>query len=114
MKIGGTTIKTPSSLQVDISDIDGEAYRSANGTMIRDRIAVKRKLNCEWSALTSTEVSSILSKITATSFTVTYLDPLTASEQTKTFYVGDRNMPVYRLVSGKELWAGLTCNFIEV
>lgn len=114
MKINGVTIKTPKSLQVDINDVDGEAYRNARGKMIRDRIAVKRKLNCEWSALTTAEISTLLSAVSATSFTVTYLDAQTGSEQTKTFYVGDRSAPVYRLVNGKELWTGLTMNFIEV
>jgi hypothetical protein len=101
-------------MTVDVLDIDGEAFRNANGKMIRDRVATKRKLNCEWSALTTSEVSTLLSAVTATSFTVTYLDPLTGTSQTKTFYVGDRNSPVYRLVNGKELWAGLTMNFIEI
>lgn len=114
MKIGGVTIKTPSRLTVDVLDIDGEAYRSANGTMIRDRIATKRKLNCEWNALTLTEMAALVSAVTATSFTVTYLDPATGTELTKTFYVGDRNAPVYRLMAGDQLWTGLTMNFVEI
>ena len=45
LKINGVTIVTPKGYEVSISDIDGETNRNANGTLIRDRIAVKRKLN---------------------------------------------------------------------
>jgi hypothetical protein len=82
--------------------------------MIRDRIATKRKLNCEWSALSVSEMSTLLGKVTATSFSVDYLDPVDGSAISKTFYVGDRNAPVYRLVDGKQLWTGLSMNFIEI
>lgn len=45
--INGVEIATPKTFQVDINDIDGETNRNAKGEMLRDRIAVKRKLNCE-------------------------------------------------------------------
>ena len=114
MKINGTTIKTPSTLQVDIMDIDGEAYRNAQGTMLRDRVAVKRKLNCTWNALTDAEMSTLLSAVVNQSFTVTYPDPQTGTDITKTFYVGDRNAPVYWIQNGEPLWKGLTMNWIEL
>ena len=114
MKINGTTIQTPKTLSIDIEDIDGEAYRSANGTLIRDRIATKRKLNCEWPALTTTQISTILSLIASDSFTVQYLDPVTGTNITKPFYAGTKSAPVYRLLAGRELWEGLTVNFIEI
>lgn len=113
MKINGTDIKTPSELQIDISDIDANTYRNAKGEMTRDRVATKRKLNCKWNALTVAEMSTLLTAVQDVFFTVTYLDAMIGTEQTKTFYVGDRSAPVYRLVNGKELWEGLSMNFIE-
>ena len=44
LKINGVAISTPSKFEVQISDLDGESNRNANGKLIRDRIAVKRKL----------------------------------------------------------------------
>ena len=113
MKINNVAIKTPATMQLTLSDIDGESYRNAKGEIIRDRIAVKRKLDLTWGALTTAEISALLGSVTATFFTVTYLDALAGAEVTKTFYVGDRSAPVYSLVNGKELWSGLSMNFVE-
>lgn len=112
-KINDTTVVIPSAMTVGIMDIDGESNRTADGTMIRDRIATKRKLQCSWNALTTTEMSTLLQSMNDEFFSVQYLDPYTGTEQTKTFYVGDRSAPVYRLVSGKELWSGLKADFVE-
>ncbi len=115
LKIGETAIADPSAFSVDIHDIDGETLRNAKGNLIRDRVAVKRKLNLEWPALTMAEISTILSLVTAAFFDVTYPDPLTGSEEeTKTFYVGDRSTPLLRKnYNGQYLWEGLKMNFIE-
>ena len=46
LKINGVAVATPKTFEVIISDLDGESNRNTNGDLIRDRIAVKRKLNC--------------------------------------------------------------------
>jgi hypothetical protein len=114
MKINGVTVTPPALMSVDINDIDGEAFRTATGRLVRDRIAVKRKIECEWNALTKTQMAAIIGAMSATSFPVEYLDPQTGTKQTRTFYVGERSAPVYRLIAGKELWEGLTANMIEI
>ena len=57
LKINGVVVKTPKTFSVDISDIDGETNRNANGDMNRDRITTKRKLNCAWGPLKNEEIS---------------------------------------------------------
>ncbi len=111
MKINGTIIKTPSEMRVIISDIDGNSYRNANGKMIRDRLAVKRKLECKWNYLSTAEISVLLKAVKNEFFDVTYLDPQEGTEITKRFYVGDRTSPVYSF--GLDLWTDLSMNFIE-
>lgn len=113
MKINDVVIKTPAALKLTLADIDGESYRNAKGEIIRDRIAVKRNLDLSWGALTTAEISTLLNSVTATFFSVTYMDALAGAEITKTFYVGDRSAPVYSLVNGKELWSGLSMSFAE-
>lgn len=113
MKINGKTIKTPSAISFTVSDVDGESYRNAKGKLVRDRIAVKRKLECEWSALTIEELSTLLKAVADTFFKVTYLDGMTGKEETKTFYVGDRTAPVYSLADGLPTWKNLKMNFVE-
>lgn len=81
--------------------------------MIRDRVAVKRKLECRWGALTTSEISTLLKAVKDTFFTVTYLDAYEGKDVTKTFYVGDRTAPVYSLNKGLVTWQGLSMDFVE-
>jgi len=113
LKINGVAIAAPSVFQVDIADIDGETRRNARGDLIRDRVAVKRKLNCEWPPLTMGEISTLLQAVKDVFFQVTYPDPMTGRTETKTFYVGDRSMPLLLVKDGQYLWKGLKMNFIE-
>jgi len=112
--INSVAVKTPSKFDVTVSDIDGETTRNALGTLLRDRIAVKRKIQLEFPPLTQTELSTLLTAVQDVFFNVTYLDPILGST-TKSFYVGDRTMPMYKYGNGTTdvLWEGLKMNFIE-
>lgn len=114
IQVNGVTIKHPSKMTVTTSDIDGETTRNAQGNLIRDRIAVKRKVELEFPPMTQTEMSTLLNAVSSVFFSVTYLDPKDGIV-TRTMYVGDRTSPMYRYGSGGSnvLWEGLTMNFIE-
>lgn len=113
LKINGVAIATPKVFKVDIMDLDGESNRNARGELIRDRIAVKRKIECEWPPLKMSEISTILKAVQNVYFTVEYPDPMEGTTVTKTFYVGDRSAPMYKNVNGNILWESLSMNFIE-
>lgn len=116
LKINGTLIKSPKVFQADIYDLDSEnTQRNTLGEMLRDRIAVKRKLICEWPPLTMAEISPILSAVKDVYFEVAYPDPVTGNKQeTKTFYVGDRSAPLLLVrQNGEYWWEGLKMNFVE-
>ena len=110
--INGVAVKPPKSFQVGIQDIDGETGRNANGNMVRDRIAVKRKLDCEWGMLTQDEMSQILNAVSAVFFDVAYPDPI-LGQIIKTFYVGDRTAPSYSFTEQFKPWSGAKFNLIE-
>ena len=112
LKVNGTTIKTPKRMSVGIYDVSKSADRNAQGDILIDRVAVKRKVECEWGALTNAEMSALLSACTAVFFSVTFPDPQTGGDKTITCYVGDRTAPVYKY-NGTPLWEGLRMNFIE-
>lgn len=112
LKINGVAIATPKTFEVTISDLDGESNRNANGDLIRDRIAVKRKLNCEWGPLSQNECSTLLKAVKDIFFQVTYPDP-ELGVVTKTMYVGDRTSPVYSVINGVVKWSGIKFNLIE-
>lgn len=112
LKINGVAIATPKTFEVTISDLDGESNRNTNGDLIRDRIAVKRKLNCEWPPLTQDECSNLLKAVKDVFFQVTYPDPMDGVI-TKTMYVGDRTSPVYSAIDGVVKWSGVKFNLVE-
>lgn len=113
LKINGVAIAAPKTFQVDISDIDGETNRNAQGEMLRDRVAVKRKLNCEWPPLKESECSALLKAVKDVYFEVNYPDPMEGKNITKTFYVGDRSIPALMYKDGEVYWQGIQMNFVE-
>ena len=110
--INGVTVVAPKSFKANISDVDGETGRNASGDMIRDRVAVKRKLECEWGLLSQSEIQTLLNAVTSEFFTVSYPDPQ-LGQITRTFYVGDRSAPAYSWADNLKPWSGLSMNFIE-
>ena len=112
IKINGVAIATPKVFEATVSDIDGETNRNANGELIRDRVAVKRKINLEWGTLEQSEMSKILNAVSNAFFTVEFPDPQLGLI-TKTMYVGDRTSPAYSYIDNKIKWQGLKMNFIE-
>jgi len=113
LKVNGVVVATPSSFKVTISDLDGESNRNAKGELIRDRVAIKRRLECEWPPLKMNEISTLLKSVKDVYFTVEYPDPMEGTFITRTFYVGDRTSPVYRIKGNEILWENLSMNFIE-
>ena len=118
--IGATSwiaLADPKTLSWDISDLDSEdggAGRSQDGTLFRSRIAVKRKLNCTWSPLNASAMSTLLNCMTLEFFELEYPDALTGTRISKEFYVGDRSVAMYTYKNDTDwLWEGLSANFVE-
>ena len=75
------------------------------------RIAQKVHINLSWQYVTNADAKTILTAFNPEYVDVNYLDPLTNSYQTKTFYVGDRSAPIYNTRLG--LWTSVSFNIIE-
>lgn len=98
------------------SDADGpNAGRSIdNATLIRDRLAIKIRLDITCRPLTLQEASTVLKLIEPEFVTVTYTDPAQGIDVTKTMY--SNNIPAQFLIqrkNGIELWGGITFPLIE-
>ena len=116
--IGGawTTVKTPTKLSIDIEDL-GQYERAADGTMFSQRIATKRKLNCEWAYMTPAQLSTILTVVVDNvNVQIEYVDPKTNATETRTFYTGGKTQDVLRYdESGNAVgYVDITFNAIEV
>lgn len=97
------------------SDIDGpNTGRGMDGKLIRDRIAIKARLDVTCRPLTAAELSALMSLIEPEWVTVRYTNPMTNSLVTKTMY--SNNVPatfLIRRADGTELWSGVTFPLIE-
>lgn len=117
LQINKIDIADPQTLTWDIYDLDSEdgAGRNQSGEMFRDRVAVKRKLNCTWAAMTNEEISALLKAMDDVFFTMRYPDAHDGTYREGEFYVGDRSTPLYVWNDEKKkyLWEGLSANFIE-
>lgn len=117
LQINNTNIADPMTLTWDIYDLDSEegAGRNQQGEMFRDRVAVKRKINCTWGPMANEEISTLLQAMDDVFFTLRYPDAHDGGYRTGTFYIGDRSTPLYKWNNEKKqyLWEGLSANFIE-
>lgn len=112
INIGGVDQPTPSSFVVGIQDIS-KASRNANGTMIMERIATKRKLECGWKFLNQTQMAQILNAVSTVFFTVVYFDPQINGSRSATFYVGDRTCGFYDFNGGAPRYENVKFDLIE-
>ena len=114
ISISGVEISAPDTYEVTISDLDASANRSGNGTLFRDRIAVKRTINLSWLFLSAEDLSRLLMAVSSVFFSVTYLDPQINALKSGTFYVSDRNQGVAMKQSdGTYQWANVSFSLVE-
>lgn len=118
-KASGITVNlpTPETVNWSINDLDSEngSGRADEGTMFRDRVAVKRKLEVSWPPLSKADMSSLLKAVEDIFFTLSYPDAYTGAMRSMTCYVGDRSVPMLRYDEGTGdwVWGNVSINFIE-
>ena len=111
--ISGVALPTPTDFQVGYMDVS-KAERNANGRMIIERIATKRKLFLTYAYVTESDATSILKAISPTSYTVTYLDPQTRNLKSGQFYCGDRQLGMIDYINERPRYRDLNFNLIEL
>lgn len=110
---------TPSKMKVGVFQVSSSADRNAAGTVLIDRVAIKRKIECEWARLTPANLSTLLTaaQVGASSttpfFSVTYLDPVTNASKTMTMYAGDISVGVYKSDGTTPVYVDTKFSFIE-
>lgn len=95
---------------IGIQDVDSHTTgRDNTGYMHRDRVGIKRKLNCTWSNRSPADISTILnSAIKNVFFECKFVDPQTNTSYEGVFYCGDASVSYYSTTIYT-----LTRNFIE-
>jgi|LSQX01.1.fsa_nt_gb hypothetical protein len=113
ININGTPVKTPQVCTIGIEEISSGEVRNALGDALIDRVAVKRRLDMEWGALSNAECSAILSAVKSIFFRVEYPDPEDGVEKLIICHVTDRESPMLRYTNGVPYWEGLRMTLME-
>lgn len=91
----GYFISLPDPMKLNTTEYDIESStgsgRNQHGDLIRDRVAVKEKLNCTFPPMMRHDYQIMLALTRDTSFNVRYYSDLYRGFVTKKMYVGDRN-----------------------
>ena len=91
----------PNSITYGIQDVSApDAGRDLTGLMHKMTVTQKRTIQLEWWQTDPALTAQILTAVKPEYFNVTYPDPESNSNVTKTFYVGDRSTPVQVWGSG--------------
>ena len=115
LKINGQAIYDPDiGVKVDIDSLVGEGSgRTDDGIMHIDWIRTGiRKVYIKYSAMTDTEIASILSKVQGKEYTLTYKDP-ELGIRTIDCYTSNNSSECYSAVLYNGLWRNITFNCIE-
>jgi hypothetical protein len=113
LQINGVEVAAPKTFKVNVIDLDSnDTTRNAKGVLLRDRLRVMRTIDCEWGPLTSSEISAILQIVSPTGVSVTYPDPMSGQDETRTMYAGNRVAPAYDF--NLNTWLGLTMTLTEL
>jgi len=116
LAINGNEIPVyPNKFQVSVMDLDDaeSTMRTADGTLSRDRIAVKRQIEMSWPAIRWEQLSALLSMMADEFFQFTYPDPMSGQQETRTMYVGNRQAPLAIQKNGVYWWQDLQLTLTE-
>lgn len=110
--LGGVTIKRPSLFKIEKYKITN-ANRLANGNMVADVIARKRKFSLTYNVITATELNKILGVIWENDsyfFAFTYVE--NGVKKSATVYPGSIPADLHR-PEGVWVWKNVTIDLIE-
>lgn len=114
IRVDGVDMPNPSKLQWGLQDISvGDSGRDDVGLMHKGRIGQKRKISLEWSAVTPSTASTILTAFNPEYISVRYHDTLSNSWEVRTFYVGDRTGNVKMWTVDSKLYETISFDIIE-
>lgn len=98
------------------NDVDGPAAgRTITGTMERDRVATKMRMDVTCIIMDATTLNTIMALIEPEYITVSYSDPMIGSRSNVVMY-SNNNSCVYshKDIHGVEMWKEITFPLIEV
>ena len=113
--VDGVSIPCPSVFTWGLQDISAsESGRTDDTIMHKNRVGQKRKISLQWNAKDRATTAQILQAFNPEYISVKYPDAMSGTDETRTFYVGDRTAPVKYWWVGKQLYESISFDIIEV
>lgn len=114
IEVNGVAVKTPSSFSWGLQDVsDSASGRTQDAIMHKNRIAQKRKLSLSWNNPTKEETAVILQTFNPEYVQIKYPDAMSGTDETRTFYVGDRTAPMKIWTISNKRYSQVSFNVIE-
>lgn len=115
MLVDGVELPTPSSFEWGMIDVSAsDSGRTQDAQMHKNRIAQKRQLKLSWSGTDTARTAKILQMVNPEYIRVTYPDAMSGTDETRTFYVGDRSAPIKIWTINNKRYETLSFDLIEV
>lgn len=115
----GTAIDLPdpADISYSVQDIDAASTgRGLDGTMSRDRVAVKEKLKITFPPMYGADMNTLLGLISGVTFNCRFWSLRTGGYRVAQMYAGDRSAVAYYMFEGQptDIWKDLSVDFIEI
>lgn len=113
--VDGVSVPCPSVFKWGLQDISAsESGRTDDTKMHKIRVGQKRKISLQWNIKDKATASKILKAFNPENISVKYPDAMSGTDETRTFYVGDRSAPMKYWWVGKQLYESISFDIIEV
>lgn len=113
LTVNGAAAPSPSEMQVALFEVGSGDRRSASGSLVKDVLAVKRRLTLRWAHLTPVELGELLGAVSGAYFQAEYPDPVTMAARSAVFRSGDAAAGVLRMVNGAPVWTDVCMEWVE-
>lgn len=114
MMVDGVAIPTPTTAEWGLQDVSaGESGRTEDTQMHKNRVGQKRKWTLSWSVKDLHTASTIIKAFNPEYVKVTMWDFLQDGYSTRTYYTGDRKVPIKLWWKDKKLVGSVSFDIIE-
>lgn len=113
LTVNGAAVPAPSEMKVALFEVGSGDVRSASGALVRDVVAVKRRLTLRWASLSPEALGSLLGAVSGAFFQAEYPDPVLMQMRSATFRAGEAAVGVLRMTDGAPVWTDVTMEWTE-